>query len=128
MNSPAAITTRFLDAVETRDLDAVLACFSPDAVWQNVPHPPSVGREAIGTLLGGILERSDRVRWDVVTDAYADDRAWLERVDRFWIDGEEYAVRCNGVLEIDTESGLITEFRDYVDLGEWRARLASAAL
>ena len=60
----------------------------------------------------------------MVTEAYTADRAWLERIDRFWIDGAEYAVRCNGVLEFDEESGLISELRDYVDLGEWRSRLA----
>ena len=79
-------------------------------------------------MLAGILERSETVRWDVVSESYAPGRAWLERVDRFWIDGVEYAVECNGVLEIDEDTGLITELRDYVDLGEWRARLASAQL
>ncbi|MSX21892.1 MAG: hypothetical protein F2795_06225, partial [Actinobacteria bacterium] len=75
---------------------------------------------------GPILLRSERVQWDVVSASFTEHRAWLERVDRFWIDGVEYAVRCNGVLEVDPESGLIREFRDYVDLGEWRARLAAA--
>ena len=78
--------------------------------------------------LDRILDRSDEVRWDIVTEAYAPHRAWLERVDRFRIDGTEYAVRCNGVFEVDTDAGVITEVRDYVDLGEWRGRLADAAL
>ncbi len=74
-------------------------------------------------MLGRVLQRSEAVRWDVVTESYSEDRAWLERVDRFWIDGTEYAVRCNGVLEFHPESGLITELRDYVDLEEWRSRV-----
>ncbi len=128
MNTPAEIVARFLATVEARDVDAVLSCFSPDAVWQNVPHRPAVGREAIRSMLATILERSSRVAWDVVTEAYTEERAWLERVDRFWIDGTEYAVRCNGVLELDCDAGVITELRDYVDLGEWRSRLAQADL
>ena len=115
---------RFLAAVESRNLDAILECFTTDATWQNVPHPPAVGREGIASMLGRILRRSDTVRWDIVTEAYDDTRAWLERVDRFWIDGTEYAVACNGVLDFDPESGLITSLRDYVDLGEWRSRVA----
>jgi len=123
MNTPAQIVRGFLDAVEARDVDAVLGFFSVDASWQNVPHPKAVGHDAIRAMLGGILDRSSKVAWDVVSEAYTADRAWLERVDRFWIGGTEYAVRCNGVLEIDAEAGVITELRDYVDLGEWRARL-----
>lgn len=79
-------------------------------------------------MLSPIFERSSAVRWDLATAAYQGNRAWLERVDRFWIDGSEYAVRCNGVLEFDVPKGVITEFRDYVDLGEWRSRLQSAEL
>ena len=30
---------------------------------------------------------------------------------------------CNGVADVDPAAGLIVAFRDYVDLGEWRARL-----
>ncbi len=125
---PAApdIVRSFLDAVEARDTDAVVAHFAPDATWQNVPHPAAQGRDGIHAMLAAILGRSEAVRWDIVSESYAPGRAWLERVDRFWIGGEEYAVQCNGVLEIDEDAGLITELRDYVDLGEWRARLADA--
>lgn len=126
MPSAAQIVRSMLDAVEARDVDAVVAHFSPDGSWQNVPHPRAEGHAAIRSMLAGILERSETVRWDVVSESYAPGRAWVERVDRFWIDGVEYAVQCNGVLEIDEDAGLITELRDYVDLGEWRERLARA--
>jgi limonene-1,2-epoxide hydrolase len=59
----------------------------------------------------------------VVSSAYDGDRAWLERVDRFWIDGREYAIECNGVYAVDPASGLLDEVRDYVDLATWRQRL-----
>jgi len=63
-----------------------------------------------------------------VTEAYDEKRAWLERIDRFWVDGNEYAVRCNGVFEFDLETGTIISVRDYVDLNEWRGRLSVANL
>lgn len=112
-------------------MQAVLDCMAPDASWQNVPHPPSKGHADIAKLFGAILPRCEKVRWDVESVSYGpeqDGRAlvWAERIDRFWIGGEEYAVRCNGVFEFDLASGLIVEVRDYVDLGEWRSRLAAA--
>jgi limonene-1,2-epoxide hydrolase len=85
-----------------------------------------VGRAAVLAMLDSVIARSDRVRWDVVTAAYAGRRAHLERVDRFWIGGVEHAVACHGVVVVDTPTGLVTEVRDYVDLGEWRRRLAAA--
>lgn len=115
---------RFLAAVQDRDADRAAACFTDDARFANVPHPAAVGRDGIRNLLSPILTRSERVRWDIVTASYAEDRAWLERVDRFWIDGTEYAVECNGVAEVDPDLELIREWRDYVDLGVWRARIA----
>ncbi|MEI7993072.1 MAG: nuclear transport factor 2 family protein [Actinomycetota bacterium] len=126
MATSERIWGRLLGAVERREVPALVACFTEEGSWQNVPHEPWRGRLAIAERLGPILSRSERVQWDVVSASFTEHRAWIERVDRFWIDGAEYAVRCNGVLEADPESGLISEFRDYVDLGEWRARLAAA--
>lgn len=117
------VVRRFLAAVESADCDAVAACFAEDARYANVPHPPAVGRTGIRAMFAPILSRSERVRWDVVSSAYADGTAWLERVDRFWIDGREYAIECNGVYAVDAARGVLTEVRDYVDLATWRERL-----
>ncbi|GEL26316.1 hypothetical protein PSU4_52700 [Pseudonocardia sulfidoxydans NBRC 16205] len=121
--SSREIVERFLAAVGAGDPDAAAACFAPDATYANMPHPPAVGPSQIKALLAPILNRAEYVEWEIVTASYAPTRAWLERVDRFRIDGREYAIECNGVVEIDPVSGLITAFRDYVDLGVWRARL-----
>lgn len=125
MEMPAALA-RFLAAVEARDAEAAGACFAAGAPYANVPHPPVVGPTGVRDLLAPILERSEHVRWEIVTSAVAERRCFLERVDRFVIDGREYAVACTAVVEIDPEADRITAFRDYVDLGEWRARLAGA--
>ncbi|MDD7937462.1 limonene-1,2-epoxide hydrolase family protein [Actinomycetospora lutea] len=124
MTAPPVVT-RFLAAVEARDPDAAGACFTEDGTWANVPHPPVVGPAGVRGMLAPILARSQWVRWDIVTAAHTPERSWLERVDRFGIDGTEYAVACHGVVEVDPDRDLITDFRDYVDLGEWRARLGT---
>ena len=114
---------RLLAAIESRDLRRIAAALHPDATWQNVPHPLALGRDAVVAMLGGIVCWSDEVRWDVVSAASMAGIGWCERVDRFWIDGEEHAVRCNGVFTIDTPTGLVREVRDYVDLADWRQRI-----
>lgn len=125
MNAVSAARTAvaaLLGAIESRDLRRVAEALSPDASWQNVPHPPLDGRDAVVGLLGGVITWSDRVVWEVVSESYEAGRAHLERVDRFLIDGEWHAVRCNGVFETDT-AGRVREVRDYVDLEEWRRRI-----
>jgi limonene-1,2-epoxide hydrolase len=113
----------FLTAVESRDCDAVAACFTEDARYANVPHPPVIGADGIRALFARILPRCERVRWDLVTSAFEGRRAWLERVDRFWIEGREYAIECNGVFTVDDAGTRLAEVRDYVDLATWRNRL-----
>ena len=117
-----AAVTALLEAIESRDLRAIGRHLSPDASWQNVPHPRAQGREAVVAFLAGILTWADEVRWDLVAASYGEHRAWLERIDRFRLDGEWHDVRCTGVIEVDT-AGLVREVRDYVDLGEWRERV-----
>lgn len=114
--------TRLLTAIESRDLRAISSALHPDATWQNVPHAAADGRVAVVEMLAPIITWSDRVRWDIVSESFGREVAWLERADRFWIDGAEYTVRCNGVLT--TDGDVVRSVRDYSDLGEWRARIA----
>lgn len=113
--------TRFFAAIERRDLTAVLACLSEDVSYANVPHPSVHGHAGVGGLLGPFLERCNQARWDVVSSAQHGELTFAERIDRFWIDGDEYAIECNGVYRVVHDR--IVEVRDYVDLGVWRARL-----
>jgi len=114
---------QLLSAIESRDLRAVERYLHPDAVWQNVPHPPALGRHAVTELLANVLCWSDQVRWDILSSAVIGETGWYERVDRFWMAGEEHAVHCNGVFEVDTGAQTVRSVRDYVDLGEWRSRI-----
>ncbi len=118
------VVRRLLDAVEARDIDAVLREVTEDVTWENVPHGPARGRDGLRAMLGPFLAQCERVRWDVVSSARAGDRSFLERVDRFWVRGVEYAIECNGVFRV--RDGLVCEVRDYVDVGVWRSRIGDA--
>ncbi len=128
MSNPNEIFETFLDSLESCDIDRILQSFTEKSRWQNVPHEPAVGLSEIRAAFESIVQRSSRIQWEVVSSAFEGSRGWIERVDRFWIDGTEYAVRCNGVFDFDVESSSILSVRDYVDLGEWRSRLADAKL
>jgi len=124
--SNAVPIARFLHTVSSLDVDAIAACFAPDATYRNMPDPPRVGREPIRAMFAGVLAGADRVEWEVVSAAYSDDTAWLERVDHFWYDGRRCSIECNGVFRTDPGSGLLVEVRDYLDRATWTARRGSA--
>ena len=44
-----------LAAIESRDLRKVECALHPDAVWQNVPHEPAMGRESVMQMLASII-------------------------------------------------------------------------
>jgi limonene-1,2-epoxide hydrolase len=126
MNSQANtqnVITGLLSAIESRDLRAIRNALHPSATWQNIPHAPVHGRESVMALLASIICWSDKVRWDVVSVATQGSVGWLERLDRFWLAGEEHSVACNGIFTIDPETQTVLSVRDYVDLGEWRSRV-----
>ncbi len=112
-----------LTAIESRDLRAVRRALHPAVSWQNVPHPAAEGRDAVIALLASILCFSERVQWDVLQIAVEGTSASVERLDRFWLQGDEYAVACHGVFSVDTVTRTVMAVRDYVDLGEWRQRV-----
>ena len=128
MVKPVEIVESFLDTLSSMEMDKIMSFFDDRSSWQNVPHPQATGSEEIAQMFRPIITKSSSVRWDLINAVYEGEKAWLERIDRFWIDDVEYSVQCNGVFELDTVNGIILSVRDYVDLGEWRDRLAQAEL
>ena len=128
MVKPVEIVESFLNTLPSMEMDKIMSFFDDRSSWQNVPHPQATGSEEIAEMFSPIITKSSSVRWDLINAVYESEKAWLERIDRFWIDDVEYSVQCNGVFELDTVNGIILSVRDYVDLGEWRDRLAQAEL
>ena len=128
MVKPVEIVESFLNTLPSMEMDKIMSFFDDRSSWQNVPHPQATGSEEIAEMFRPIITKSSSVRSDLINAVYESEKAWLERIDRFWIDDVEYSVQCNGVFELDTVNGIILSVRDYVDLGEWRDRLAQAEL
>ena len=127
MVKPVEIVESFLNTLPSMEMDKIMSFFDDRSSWQNVPHPQRLVVKKLLKCLGQLSPKV-RVRWDLINAVYEKEKAWLERIDRFWIDDVEYSVQCNGVFELDTVNGIILSVRDYVDLGEWRDRLAQAEL
>jgi len=104
-------------AWERCDIEAILGMLAPDCVYQNVPVPAMIGREAIRRFITPNLTVAKRTIWEfLATEADAQGKRVLtERVDSFVFPEGTVAVPVMGIFEI--ENGLIARWRDYSDLG-----------
>lgn len=115
----------FFDAVNSRDFAALADCLAEDVSYHFVvPHPPVTGRTAVVDALRSSLMAADRVSWEPTSHLADRDRAFVERVDRFWFAGHEAAIEVTGVFELAGDT--IGTIRDYADLDTWRQRKIAA--
>src|SRR3989442_4975228 len=118
---------RFCEAFSRRDPEEVLAFFTEDAVYHNMPVPQVKGKAGIKTVLEMFLKPTEAVEFIVLKIAEGDDGAVLtERLDKFSLGGKKVELPVMGVFEL--EGGKISKWRDYFDMaagagraggGEW---------
>ena len=122
MTTPIETVTKFCAAWPDLDLDVLVAFFSEDAVYHNIPIDPVVGRDAIRSTIAGFTAGVKTVEFEVV-HLIADGPVVLtERIDRFtWPDGHTAVLPLMGAFEV--HDGLITQWRDYFDMAQFMSQL-----
>jgi limonene-1,2-epoxide hydrolase len=109
--------TEVISAWQAKDVDKVLSYMSDDIVWHYAAPalPPIRGKAAARKLLVKFQSDMHDIQWRIFNHAETADRLFLEGVDDYrTTDGKRMAVPYAGVL--DFRDGLITGWRDYVDL------------
>ena len=117
MNSEK-IVRDFCNAVPRRDVKALVAFFTPDAVYHNIPIAPVVGQEAIETVLRQFLDPSSEAEFEIVALASVEDTVLTERIDRFVLNGKKIELPVMGAFEVTAE-GKISAWRDYFDMASF---------
>lgn len=119
--APIEVVRRFCAAWGTGDLDTIVAFFTDDAVYHNIPLAPVVGPAQIRATIEGFTAGVDSIEFRV--DAIAADGATVltERVDifRFAIGSIELPVM--GTFEV--VDGKIAAWRDYFDLNQFMSQM-----
>ena len=116
--SSEQVVRDFCEAWSRRDAEELLAYFTEDAVYHNIPMPPVVGKAAIREVFGLFLPPSESIDWEMLHLAAAGDLVFTERVDRFVMGGKTIELPGAGVFEL--EGGLIRAWRDYFDMATWQ--------
>src|SRR5262245_12798992 len=123
MKNPTQIVTDFCNAAARRNVDELVAFFSDDAVYHNIPIAPVKGRDAIAATLRGFLDPSTEAGFEVLAIAATGRKVLTERIDRFTINGKKVAIPVMGTFEVDAQ-GKISAWRDYFDLAQFTKQIS----
>lgn len=126
MSNHIQIIDAFIDAWNRRDADAIVAAFSNDAVYHNIPMDPINGRDAIAAAIRHLVGEMRDVRWIVTAIAESADGSVLtERIDAFTMRGATVSLPVMGIFQFRERK--ITRWADYFDLATYRAQLAAGS-
>lgn len=118
--TPTQIVRDFCDAWARLDLEELLAFFTPDAVYHNIPIDPMVGVDAIRSMMQMFTTGVDRIEFEVLHIAEVGNVVLTERVDRFVRPDKTISLPVMGTFEI--VDGKIAAWRDYFDLNQYMAQ------
>jgi limonene-1,2-epoxide hydrolase len=118
------VVRRFCAAWGEGDLDAIVAFFTDDAVYHNIPLAPVSGRDAIRTTIEGFTQGVEKIEFRVehIAGGGDDDVVMTERVDVFSMPGKSVSLPVMGAFEV--RDGRIAAWRDYFDLNQFTSQLA----
>jgi limonene-1,2-epoxide hydrolase len=121
--TPGELVTALIKANEARDVDALLAVLTQDALYENVPISVLTGHHEIRGMLEGFLGSATKVAWEVLHQVEQGSIVMNERIDRFVMaDGKRIELRVAGVFEV--RDGKVAVWRDYFDLAEFTNQMA----
>ena len=117
MKDPETIVREFCAAWPERSIDNLLAYFTDDALYHNMPMEPVTGKDGIREVLNLFVPAED-LEAEIVHLAARGNMVFTERVDRMTVGGKRVVLPCAGVFEI--RDGKIAAWRDYFDLATWQ--------
>lgn len=125
MPEPETIVTAFIAEFDAEhpDVQALLAYFSDDGVYHNMPGPPLEGRAAIEKGLAYTQQMASQ-GWEIVHQAVTGNVVINERIDRFEVGGKPVELPVVGVFEVN-DDGKITAWRDYFDMAFFQKQIPS---
>ena len=114
---PADVIRDFCAAWSRLDIDELMAYFSDDAIYHNMPGPPASGREAVRKTIEGFLKGWQQTEWEVLNIVASGNVVFAERIDRTDAGGRHVDLPLVGVFELEGEK--IKAWRDYFDLNTY---------
>lgn len=114
MANNVEIIREFIAAWSRLDADELVAYFTEDGTYYNMPAQPVSGRESLTAFIGGFLNGWTSTDWEILNIMGEGDVVIAERMDRTKVGDKPVDLPCCGVFEM--QDGKIKEWRDYFDM------------
>ncbi len=115
--TPSETVRAFCAAWADRDIDAIMAFFTSDAIYHNIPIDPIQGHDAIHATISMFTAGTERIEFQVRHLAADGNIVLTERLDVFHRAGSTVSLPVMGTFEI--VDGKIAAWRDYFDLNQY---------
>lgn len=109
----------FIDAWPRADAATMAAFFAEEAIYQNGPMEPAVGRAAIHDVFAQFMAMGGRVSVQLLHMLSSDTLVMTERIDHFVGEDRTISLPIMGIFEV--RDGLIVSWRDYFDSNQLSA-------
>ena len=121
--SNSDVITAFCEVWAEKDLDKIMAFFTDDAVYHNIPmDPANVGKDEIRAMIESFTAAPESIEFKVHHQAEnADGVVMNERTDVFKIGDCTIQLRVMGTFELI--DGKISAWRDYFDIQQYMSQL-----
>lgn len=118
--TPASVADRFAAAFNTRDTDAVLACFAPDATYRDLFYGTFTGHDQIRSLFDRMYSEGDHHEWTMTRVVVDRECAIGEWTFTFTVSAAVPAsvgrtLTFPGVSVFETAHGLCHTYREHFD-------------
>jgi limonene-1,2-epoxide hydrolase len=121
-----ATVNEFIHRVVTGDYAGAGELVADDLEYDNVPIGKNLGRDALVTFLGAMMNGIDEVQFETHRQTCTDKVVMNERTDRFRIGEEWIALPVAGVFEVGAD-GRIALWRDYFDMKMFQDQMAAVS-
>lgn len=115
------IVRRFCEAWSDLDLDLIMAFFTEDAVFHNIPVDPAQGKEAIRATIAGYTDGVQKVEERILHILGDGQVVMTERIVVFSYPGATIELPVMGIFEL--RDGLVSSWRDYFDMNQFTSQL-----
>jgi limonene-1,2-epoxide hydrolase len=117
------IVTDFCNAWPRKNIEELLAFFTDDAVYHNIPLESAKGKDAIRGVINTFLPMARSLHFKVLHSASAGNVVFNERVDIFDLgNGKTISLPVAGVFEVTGSK--ISAWRDYFDMATYTKQMS----
>jgi limonene-1,2-epoxide hydrolase len=126
METPIEVVRRFCAAwSDDMGTDDLVAFFTDDAVYHNIPFPPVTGRQNIADNISSFIRPGppsvEGIEFRLINIAADGPVVMTERLDVFKLSDMSFGLQVMGTFEV--RDGKISAWRDYFDQNQFTSQM-----